>query len=329
MPGDVQKTVSAFPSAGQYEAGHEASISVKTWVSSQVDEQHPPKGVLQLNHGMVEYIDRYDAFARAAAGRGWLVVGMDFLGHGDSVTDASQLGHTGLALPDGRNPLIEDMHTLRRRTQAQWPGVPYVMFAHSMGSFVLRAYLGLHGEGLSGAVISGTGTMSAGMIRLAKGLLAVLGVFNKPSHRSALFAKLSLGAYNKPFEKNGGARTEFDWLSRDTEQVDRYVADPRCGGTFTLAADRLLIDAMARANAPWTYEHTPKDLPLLLMSGGDDPVGGAGVGVRAVADAYRAAGVRDVTLRLYPQARHELLNEINRAEVTHDLLDWLDARLPN
>jgi len=329
MTANVTKTVSTFPSAGRYRAdGDAARISVKTWTPDGVGGGHPPTAILQLNHGMQEYIDRYDAFARTVAAHGWLVVGMDFIGHGDSVDDASQLGYTGVALSGGRNPLVEDMHALRRRTQAQWPGVPYVMFGHSMGSFVLRAYLAAYADDtLSGAVISGTGAMAPGMVTLAKTLLGVLGVVQNPEHRSMLFAALSIGPYNKPFADHGKARTQFEWLSRDPQRVDQYVADQRCGGVFSLAADRLLMDVIARCNAPSAFQSTPKDLPLLLVSGEADPVGEMGAGVTKVADAYRAAGVRDVTLNLFPQARHELLNETNRDEVTADILAWLAAHL--
>lgn len=319
MTGDVVKTVSAFASAGRFQANQPAMISVKTWASADVE----PRGVLQLNHGMVEYIDRYDDFARAAATAGWLVVGMDYLGHGDSVDQVSQLGHTGLTLPGGGNVLLEDMDRLRRRTQERWPDRPYVMFGHSMGSFALRAYLAEHGDGLAGAVICGTATMSAGLIGLAKALLAVLGLVQAPDHRSKVFAAMSLGGYNKPFERAGGARTRFDWLSRDQRQVDQYVADPRCGGVFTLAADRVLMDTIAQANAPGCCRRTPRDLPLLLLSGEADPVGSMGRAAPALAQAYRDAGLGDVTVKLYPQARHELLNETNRADVSRDILDWL------
>jgi len=320
--GNVIKTESSFPSAGRYAADKPwADIAVKTWA----DATNPPKAILQLNHGMAEYIDRYDAFARAVAEHGWLVVGMDFIGHGDSAPEPDELGYTGVALLGRRNVFIEDMHTLRQRTQAEHPELPYVMFAHSMGSFVLRAYLGLHGAGLAGAVISGTGTMAPAMVGVAKALLAGIGLAHKPDYRSPFFSAMSVGVYNKPFEKTG-ARTPCDWLSRDTEQVDKYVADPRCGFLFTLAADKLLIDSLDRAGAASTFNNTPKDVPLLMISGGADPVGGMGKGVTQVADAYRKAGA-DVTLQLFEDARHELLNELNRAEVTAGLIDWLDARV--
>lgn len=328
MTMDVVKTESSFESAGRYTLREPAArIAVKTWSPVGVGADCAPRGILQINHGMQEYVDRYDSFARAAAAQGWLVVGMDFIGHGDSAAGISELGFTGVRVPGGRNPFIEDMHSLRSLTQAQWPGVPYVMFGHSMGSFVLRAYLGLHGAGLAAAVISGTGTMPAGMVVAAKILLGLMQVNHLPDYRSRLFSNLSIGAYNKPFSKNGGPRTEVDWLSRDTEQVDRYVADPRCGGVFTLAADRELMDSIGRANAVRSFAHTPHDLPILLLSGEQDPVGANGKGVRAVAQAYSRAGVRDLSLKLYAGARHEMLNELNRAEVVADILAWLDQRV--
>jgi len=303
-----------------------AKIAVKTWASDDVASGiNPPKAVLQINHGMAEYIDRYDAFARAVAEQGLLVVGMDFLGHGDSAPLPEELGYTGVALPDDRNVFLEDLHTLRKTTQAANPGVPYFMFGHSMGSFLLRAYLGRYGAVLAGAVISGTGVMAQPMVVVAKGLLACIGLTHRPDYRSPFFTAMSIGAYNKPFEK-AGARTPCDWLSRDDEQVDKYVADPRCGFMFSLAADRLLIDAIELANHPITYAHTPRDLPLLLISGGDDPVGNAGVGPTQVANGYGAL-LKDVTLKLYPHGRHEMLNEINRDEVTADVIGWLLRRI--
>ncbi|MDR1775393.1 MAG: lysophospholipase [Actinomycetes bacterium] len=326
----VNKTLSGFPSAARYEGDIDyATISVKTWQpASTFSDGTPPRAILQLNHGMVEYIDRYEAFARAATNSGFLVVGMDFIGHGDSAPDALQLGHTGRLLADGGNVLLRDMDTLRHRTQQTWPDVPYFMFGHSMGSFVLRAYLAQHGAGLGGAIICGTGTVPAGQVGAAKVVLGLLGLFHKPDYHSPFFKKLTLGSYNGAFEKAaGGARTEFDWLSRDDAQVDAYIADPRCGGTFSLAANRVLIDVFQRANAPSAYSTTPTDLPLLIISGARDPVGGNGAGVRAVADAYRAAGVTDVTCELYPEARHEILNETNRLDVMADILNWMNARI--
>jgi alpha-beta hydrolase superfamily lysophospholipase len=315
----VSTTTFTYASTGAYQPGQPAEITVQVW-----EPEGRPKAVLQLAHGMVEFIGRYDAFAQAAAARGWAVVGADFIGHGDSAPEG-MIGHTGLALPNQRNVFLEDFHTLRSLAEDRFPGVPISLFGHSMGSFVVRAYLAEHGLGVAAAVICGTGSVPAATLSFARGVLALLSLQYKPDHRSEWFKRLTLGANNKPFEK-AGARTEFDWLSRDEAEVDKYIADPRCGATFTLAANKVLIDAFARAER--AYAATPKALPLLLVSGEEDPVGGNGAGVTAVATRYEEAGVTDVTVRLYEGARHELLNETNRAEVATDVLDWLDAHLP-
>jgi alpha-beta hydrolase superfamily lysophospholipase len=319
----IRKTTSTFPSAGSYTAGGApADIAVKTWAPART-----PRAILQLNHGMAEYIDRYEGFAGAAAARGYLVVGMDFIGHGDTAPSAAEISHMGALLPGGRNVLIEDMHTLRTTTQAAHTGLPYVMFGHSMGSFVLRAYLGQHGAGLAGAVICGTGHLPPATLGFAHGLLRAMGLFHKADYRSEFFARLTLGAHNKPFEKPGPARTQFDWLTRDEAQVDAYAADPRCHVTFTLSANRYLIDAYRRAASAATFAATPAGLPLLLVSGAADPVGLMGRSPLRVRELYEASGHTDVTLNLYDGARHELLNETNRDDVGRDILDWMAARV--
>ena len=321
---DVVKTVSGFPSAGRYTAdGDPAVISVKTWSGDE-----PPKGILQLNHGMQEYIDRYDEFARIAVTHRWRVVGMDFIGHGDSVETDDQLAFTGVKLAGGRNPFLEDVHTLRVQTQRDWPGLPYFMLGHSMGSFVLRAYLREHGQGLQGAIISGTSAMGKPLIWFGKSLLGTLDLFYPPTHRSTLFESMSVGAYETAFRRPGEKATGFEWLSRDPVEVGKYIEDYRCGMVFTMAANHLLMDVVSKANAGSTYASTHKDLPILIVSGKSDPVGAMAVGVRKVADSYRRAGITDLTVNLYPEARHELFHETNRIEVYTDILTWMDERIP-
>jgi alpha-beta hydrolase superfamily lysophospholipase len=196
-----------------------------------------------------------------------------------------------------------------------------------MGSFVLRSYLSQHGAGLTAAVACGTAYMAPAMVDTGKAVLGLMGLFRKPDFRSDFFANISTGPYNKPFQKGAGPFTGSEWLSRANDDVSTYVEDPRCGFIFTLSADRLMMDALGRANSPRGFAAVPHNLPLLLISGGDDPVGGQGKGVARVAHNYRSAGMTDVTLKLYPGARHELLNETNADEVVADVIAWITTKL--
>lgn len=278
-----------------------------------------PKAVVQLVHGMSEHIERYDAPARYLAAQGYLVVGHTHLGHGPR---AEIKGF--FAEENGWQHLIDDVHALRLRTQREHPGLPYFILGHSMGSFVVRCYLREHAEGLTGCVLSGTGcvpksTAAAGMA--VSGLLCHLGGEKKPSK---LIDKLGFSSSNKPFAPN---RTPFDWLTRDEAEVDRYIADLDCGFVFTASGYRDLFQGLIRLSDLADMQRIPKDLPLLLFSGDHDPVGGMGDGVRQAAEEFRAAGLADVTLKLYPDGRHESFNELNRDEVYADLARWLDQRL--
>lgn len=278
-----------------------------------------PKAIVQFVHGMSEHIDRYDAPARALNQRGFLVTGHTHLGHGPKAPIKGDFGSK-----DGWRHLIDDVHALRQRVQGENPGVPYFILGHSMGSFVTRCYLREHADGLAGCVLSGTGyftkaTVKAGLT--AAKLISLLGGGEKPS---PLIDKLAFSAYNHPFAPN---RTSFDWLSRDDAEVDRYVADPYCGFLFTGHGYRDMFTGLLRLTDPSELQRIPKDLPLLLFSGDHDPVGSMGKGVQQVAEEFRQAGLMDVTVRLYPDGRHEMFNELNRTEVYTDLADWLESRL--
>ncbi len=276
------------------------------------------RAVVQLVHGMAEHIDRYDAPARALAEAGFAVVGHTHLGHGPK---AVIQGH--FADADGWQRLIDDVHRLRLTAQERFPGLPYFILGHSMGSFVTRCYLQEHGDGLSGAVLSGTGYFGKGMVTAAlavSNLVCLLGGARKPS---PLIDRLAFSTSNKPFAPN---RTAFDWLSRDEAQVDRYIADPYCGFLFTGSGYRELFRGLNRLTKPEGLKRMPKNLPVLFFSGDHDPVGAMGEGVERVADQFRQAGMTDVTVHLYPDGRHEMFNELNRASVYADLIAWLGAR---
>ena len=282
----------------------------------------PVRGVVQIAHGMVEFIDRYDRFARVLNDHGFYVTGNDHLGHGKSVADESQLGY--FAERDGNFCVIGDMHHLRQRTAKMYPDIPYFMFGHSMGSFLVREYIEIYGEGLAGAVIMGTGyqprqTLDAGMVMTRAMERSKGGRF-----RSNLVNNMALGSYNKSFEP---ARTPADWLTRDEAVVDAYVAEPLCQFIFTVNGYNNLFRGMRYAQEGRHLARIPKNLPVLIVSGANDPVGDFGKGPAKVAQSYLENGLRDVTFRLYPEDRHELLNELDKERVDRDILDWIEARI--
>ena len=279
------------------------------------------RAIVQIAHGMVEHISRYARFAEFLTEQGILVTGNDHLGHGKSVADDDSLWHFPL---DGNKILLKDMHTLRQMTQAKYPGVPYIMLGHSMGSFLTRQYLCLEGEGLAGSIIVGTGDQPTGILRMGSAMSAIKNRVQGLSHHSRLLTFMSLGSYNKRIKP---APTKLEWLSRDEETVRAYNEDPLCGGLFTNNAYHEMFKSMLYLKKKENLRRMPKDLPILLASGEEDPVGSYGKGVYSVAEKYRSLGMKDVSLILYPGARHEILNEINRDQVYQDFLSWINEKI--
>ena len=279
--------------------------------------QGAPRAIVQLVHGMAEHIDRYDAPARALCDAGYLVVGHTHLGHGPK---AKVLGH--FADEGGWDCLLEDIHRLRLETEQAYPGVPYFLLGHSMGSFLTRCYLTQHGEGLRGAVLSGTGWFGAVPVKSGIALTNLLCACGKADKPAKIVDRLAFGGSNKPFTPN---RTPFDWLSQDNDQVDLYMKDPYCGFLFTACGYRDMFRGLDRLRHMDLLQKMPRTLPVYFFSGDMDPVGGLGKGVPKVAEQFRQAGLKDVTVKLYPGGRHEMFNEVNREEVCRDLVAWLNA----
>ena len=220
----------------------------------------------------------------------------------------------------GWDVLIEDVHALRRETQKQFPRVPYFLLGHSMGSFVVRGYCLKHERGLAGVILSGTGHFGKPLLLAAGAIsntICLCGGADKPS---ALLAKMTSNGNNPEY------KTPFDWLSRDDSEVQKYIADPLCGFPFTAAGYRDMFSGLARLY-PEKLGPMNKDVPVYLFSGDKDPVGGNGAGVEKVAQEIRRAGVKKVTVRLYPEGRHEMFNELNRQEVWADLIAWVEANI--
>ena len=260
-----------------------------------------PETVLVIHHGMAEHRERYEPFIGFLCDHGTAVYMHDMANHGKSNEKTDETGWFGET--DGWKGLIEDFRTMVRRAAEEHPGKKLIVMGHSMGSFLCRLYTAQYPEdSFAGAI-------------LAKAIAA----FKGKKHKSALLNRIAFGTYNKRFE----GRTDFDWLTRDREIVDRYIADPYCGYLFTVQGMEDLIRANAASNAKDWYEKVPKNLPVLLVSGEEDPVGDYGSGVKNVADRLKTTGHTRVTVKLYPGCRHEVLNETNRQEVMDDLLAWM------
>ncbi len=276
-----------------------------------------PAAVLQIIHGMEEYAARYDAFARAAAAQGILVCAEDHLGHGLTANEG-ELGH----FPDGGDEFVlKDVRALTLRAKRLAPGAPVVLMGHSMGSFFCRVYISRFGRELAGAVIMGTGFKDAFTIGAGKAVSAVTGALRGKTYKSGLIKKLAFGGYNRRFRP---VRTPCDWLSADGDNADAYVADPLCGFGFTCGGYSGLFSVIGKACSKKAFAAAPEDLPLLIVSGEDDPVGDFGKGVRKVYGEYKKAGLKP-RLALYKGARHEILNDFCREEVTADLLAFVKS----
>ncbi len=282
----------------------------------------PIKAILQISHGMVEYINRYENFALFLNEQGILVAGHDHLGHGQSVQSADELGY--FADAQGNECLLSDIHTLRQLTQEKYPDLPYFVLGHSMGSFLIRQYIQEHSGGLAGCIIMGTGAQPAATLSLAKFISKTIATFKGSHHRSKFLNKLALGSYNKKFEP---ARTPNDWLTKDTHIVDTYNADPLCTFTFTVNSYYNLFLSIERAQNEEFMKKTTSSLPLFLVSGGDDAVGNFGASVADLQKTFLKIGMKDVSMRLYPGDRHEILNETDKDLVYQDLLKWLQSKL--
>ena len=283
--------------------------------------QGQPKAVLQILHGIAERVERYDEFAEFLASHGYLVVADDHMGHGGSIGTEGVRGY----FHGGWFAAVEDSYRLMQDTMAEYPGVPYVLFGHSMGSFMARTILAKYPDsGIAAAVICGTGWQPTfampAMVKLMEGVCRSSGEENPNEKLDSLI----FGGYNKRIPN---ARTAKDWLTRDEKIVDAYVADPLCG---FVASSGLLRDMMVGIHYIQQKKNLAKMksyLPVLFVAGQEDPVGSYGKGVAQARDAFRKAGMTRVDLKLYPDCRHEILNELNREAVFGDLLHWLDKQI--
>ena len=278
-------------------------------------------GIVQIVHGIAEHIARYDDFASFLAGHGYIVVLHDQLGHGKSAPDEEHLGF--FSGENGWEKAVQDIRTLHDATAAKFPGKPYFIFGHSMGSFLTRTYLIRFRTGLDGAVISGTGHQSPALVLGGKAMSAMTMHRQGAMYKSDFLNKMAFGSYNDKLEN---VRTASDWLSRDESAVDLYNEDPLCGFIPTAGLLHDMMGGIDFVTRQKNIARMKKDLPVLFVSGDCDPVGEQGRGVIRAYKSFLKAGMKDVTMKLYHGGRHEMLNETNRAEVYGDVLSWLNSK---
>lgn len=278
-----------------------------------------PKAVLMLSHGMCEYVERYEEFAQFLCDNEIAFAGNDHIGHGNSLKDENMLGYFGQER--GYINMVRDLHKMKEVIDERFPDLPHFLMGHSMGSFLARIYLSKYRDRWDGAVIMGTAGGVFGSVPLRKVLDTLernRGDYYRPRMGSAIFEM-----FNKRVDDR---RTPNDWLSRDDKNVDKYMADPKCNFTFTTAGYRDLLNALLCANSKPVIENTPTDIPLLFLSGSMDPIGQYGKGVRKAVMKYVDHGC-DVNIRIYRDARHELIYELNRDEVMRDIYGFLVKRI--
>ena len=294
------------------------NIFVYKWLP---DNDVKVKAVLQIAHGMAEHAARYERFAEKLTKNGYIVYANDHRGHGKTAGSVDDVGYLG---EDGFNWMVKDMKELNEIIRKDNPALPVYLFGHSMGSMLSQRYTCLYGNSINGVILSGTsGKM---------GLLVNAGIFLAgrevkklgPKARSIKLNQMSFGSYNKNFEPK---RTDFDWLSRDNNEVDKYINDPYCGAVFTSSYFYDFLRGFKELHKMENMKNIPKELPIYVINGDKDPVGGCCKTVNMLLQDYQKLGIKDVSHKFYKDARHEILNETNREEVMTDILNWLDSHV--
>ena len=297
------------------DASDHSRLFVNAWLPDLT-----PRAVVMLSHGMAEHSGRYARLGAALCAAGIALYAHDQRGHGKTAAQGV-LGH--FAHEDGWSKVVDDLASLSQSISQRHPDLPVFLLGHSMGSYVAQAYVMYHGASLQGAILSGSNYQPVSLYRSARQIARLERWRQGPTGRSALIDWLSFGNFNKAFKPN---RTRFDWLSRDSQQVDLYVSDPLCGFRCTNQFWVDLLGGLQQISKPSNLKQIDGSLPLLIIGGECDPVS-QGKRLKDLAAALGEAGHQSVQLKIYPQARHELLNESNRDEVTRDVIDWLDHTL--
>lgn len=277
------------------------------------------KAVLQIAHGMAEHGARYERFAKFLNKAGYAVYADDHRGHGLSIPEGLVPGH--MADTDGWEKAVDDLHLINQELSSRHIGKKIILIGHSMGSFMTQDYMARYGDTIDSAALSATNGPAGTLGKVAQLVSRIEKLRNGNEGHSSLLANMTFKAFNKAFAPN---RTEFDWLSRDEDEVDKYVADPLCGFECSVATWIGLLDAMTRIASTDALNKMNKEMPIYVFSGSDDPVGEKTKGVKRLLTAYEKSGFSNVSHKFYLDGRHEILNEINRDDVMQDFLNWLD-----
>lgn len=293
-------------------------IAVYIW-----DRVESPVGIVQIAHGMMEHAHRYNRFARFLNGQGFIVAAGDHRGHGvTAALDDSQ----GWAGEDGFNRTVKDMAMLAGQMKKRYPGLPLVLLGHSYGSFLSQAFIEHDGEMLDGLILSGSARNRNPALPFAAVMAKAEMLLKGPRYPSRRMGGLFFGGNNRRIED---PESGFSWLSRDVEEVEAYRSDPWCGTAFSCSFYHDFLKGLVRLNRKSSLGEIPSDLPILIVSGEADPVGGYGKYVEKLYERYAGLGVRDVSLKLYPHGRHEMLHEINKEKVYGDIIAWIRRILWN
>ena len=281
-----------------------------------------PRAIVQIIHGIAEYIDRYDEFMSFLADNGIIAVGTDHLGHGKSIESEEQTGF--FAYDNGWDYVVRDEEVLRLAMHENYPELPIIVFGHSMGSFMARTLLIRYPDAFNAAIISGTGNQGAALVNGGLFMGNLVTGLKGAHHYSKFLNNLAFGSYNKIYDN---PKTEYDWLSRDEANVQKYIDDPLCGFIPSCSLFRDMMTGVKFITNKKNLTAMNKDMPVYFMSGDMDPVGECGKGVQKAYNNFLEAGMKDVSINLYPGGRHEMLNEINKDEVYTDILAWLDSKI--
>ena len=285
----------------------------QTFVRNWTIEQ--PKAIVQIVHGMNEHSKRYDEFARFLNDKGFTVYATDHRGHGHSALDEERVGYIG---ENGFHLMVNDEHELFQHIHAQYPHLPHFLLGHSMGSFIAQRYIQLYGHGLAGTVLIGSGG-PRGDFKLGERLSEIIEKATGDKRIKTL-DRIIFNGYNSRFIK----RTGFEWLANDTDVINRFLSDPYCGHIFPPSFFRQFLNFMQFIFRHEEVEKVPASLPILILSGSNDPVGQYGKGTEKLFKQYQSIGVENLTYKLYPDERHEILNDFNRHRIFEDILVWFN-----